>query len=507
MHRLRYHITTQAPVIISAFSGDRNMVRTEQHIRGATVLGLLAKRIINEKALDENAHQDNDFYAWFLRGKLQIGNAYIISRDEYGEYQHFPTPFSIEREKHGTAVYDSLFRETDETKYIGDYCQLDADSIQIQPVETRIEFHHKRKRETGVSEKGLIFNYESIAPEQTFEGEIRGLKSDLELLLKYTSNQWTASLGRSRNAQYGTVEFQFLNNEPEEIPAPAINNDQQISMTLLSDLILYNEFGFPTVDVDDLEQELQKLLGKLQIKEAFVKKNQVENFIGVWRLKKPSESCFKAGSAFLLKLDSVNTDKLKALQESGLGERRHEGFGRMVFGRQTHADLSLMEEAKPPITKPDFSPPQTIQDIVKSIIEKLLIERIKLQAANKQTEFVRLPSNSLIARLYSLADKCEGNQDGLSAKIKEFRKIAADQMRHSLSRDHNLMEFLEKENPIEEFFRQLREKSIKKLCLEMEYLPESDDSLKQKLLHAYYTTFFSMMRKRKIAEEKHNVRT
>ncbi len=506
MHRIRYQITTLAPVIISAVSGDRNMVRTEQHIPGAAVLGLLAKRIINEKALDKNAHQDDDFYAWFLQGKLQIGNAYIISRDEYGKYQHFPTPFSIEREKHGTAVYDSLFREMDETKYIGDYCQLDADSIQIQPVETRIEFHHKRKRETGVSEEGLIFNYESIAPEQTFEGEIRGLESDLELLLKYTGNQWTASLGRSRNAQYGTVEFRFLYNEPEEIPAPAINNEQEISMTLLSDLILYNEFGFPTVDVDDLEQELQKLLGKVQIKKAFVKKNHVENFIGIWRLKKPSDSCFKTGSAFLLKLDSINTDKLKALQESGLGERRHEGFGRVVFGWQTHPNLSLMEEAKPPTTKPDFSPPQTVQDIVKSIIQKLLIERIKLQAANKQTEFVRLPSNSLIARLYSLADKFKGDQDKLRAEIKEFRKIAADQMLHCLSRDHNLAEFLEKENPVEEFLRQPREKNIKLLCQEIDYAPESDVILKQKLIHAYYTTFFSMMRKRKIAEEKQNVR-
>ncbi len=506
MHRLRYHITTQAPVIISAVSGDRNMVRTEQHIPGTAVLGLLAKQIIKEKALGKEAHQDDDFYAWFLRGKLQMGNAYILSRDEYGEHRHFPTPFSIEREKHGTAVYDSLLSETDETKYIGDYCQLDADSLQIQPVETRIEFHHQRKRETGVSEEGLIFNYESLTPEQIFEGEIRGLKSDLELLIKYTGNQWTAFLGRSRNAQYGTVEFRFLNNKPEEIPAPEINNAQQISMTLLSDLILYNEFGFPTVDVDDLEQELQKLLGKVQIEKAFVKKNEVENFIGVWRLKKPSESCFKAGSAFLLKLDSINTDKLKALQKNGLGERRHEGFGRVVFGWQNHPDLSLMEEAKPPITKPDFSPPQTIQDVVKSIIQNLLIERIKLQAANKQTEFVRLPSNSLIARLYSLADKCEGNQDSLCAEIKEFRKIAADQMRHCLSRDHNLMEFLEKENPVEEFLRQPREKNIKLLCQEINYAPESDVILKHKLINAYYTTFFSMMRKRKITEEKQNVR-
>ncbi len=506
MHSLTYRIKTMAPVIISAISGDRNMVRTKQYIPSTAFLGLLAKQIIKKKLLGNGAHHDEDFYAWFLHGKLKIGNAYILSWDEYDEYRrNLPTPFSIEKEKHGIAVYDGLFSDMDETKYLDGYCHLDGDSIQIQPVETQIEFHHARNRETGTSEKEKIFNYESIAPDQIFEGEIRGDKDDLERLLRFTGKQWTASLGRSRNAQYGTVEFRFMNDEPREEKFKIQQTEDKISMTLLSDLILYNDFGFPIVDMDALEKELQMKIGDIKIEKAFVKKNQVENFVSVWRLKKPSENCFKAGSVFLLKINSNDLNKLEEIQTDGIGERRHEGFGRVAFGLQRYGELSHMDEARPPVKKPDFPLPDTTQKIVKNIIEDSLIESIKLKAVEQQEEFLRLPSNSLISRLYAMADNSKGILATFIGEIKNFRKIADDQIQHCVSRNYNLKEFLISVNPVEDFLIQPRRKNLQRLIQEIDYDLNSDEALKNKLIHAYCATFFSMMRKRKIVEEKKNV--
>jgi CRISPR-associated protein Csx10 len=570
MHSLTYRIITQSPIIISAISGDQNIVRTKQYIPGNTVLGVLAKRIIKKKSLGEKAHQDEDFYAWFLRGKLKIGNAYIVSSDVYKEYLNFPSPLSIGKEKYGSIVYDALFTETDETQYIGDFCCLTDDSLQIQSVKTQIGFHYGRNvRNSGDFQKD-IFTCESIASEQTFKGEILGDSGDLERLLQYTGKQWTAYIGRSKNAQYGKVNFQFVNDKPQKRTFDiSADINKQISMTLLSDLILYNDFGYPTIDVDILEKELRNRLGDVRIKKAFVKKSEVENFISVWRLKKPSESCFKAGSVFLLEIDKEELSALQALQESGIGERRHEGFGRVAFGWQNHSELYLLKNSNKP-EEPKCSPPQTVREIVQFVIQDMLLESIKLEAVNQQNDFVCLPSNSLISRLYAMAEKSQGDRIVFLQEINKLRVIATNQLKRCASRDFNLLEFLsafiidestvekiiqdgfddnkikmiknkaiEKEfilieeleqyiglgkedkftesekklllgsvqllyEPVEIFFRQDKAKDIYNLNKEIGCELNLDFELKKKLSYAYYTTFFSIMRKRKIAEEKRN---
>ncbi len=576
MYSLKYRLTTRAPVIISVISGDRNMVRTEQYIPGTSVLGLLAERFIKTQSTGKEAHKNLDFYNWFLAGGVKIGNAYILSQDEYGEYRNIPTPFSIETEKYGTAVYDCLFTDTDDTKYIGDFCYLEEGSIQVKTVETRIEFHHARNREKGIAEKGMIFNYESIAAEQVFEGEIFGEKYDLEKILACCGNKWTAFLGRSRNAQYGAIEFKFVNEGPlpfeEQIKLPEDSAEKLktlISMMLLSDLVLYNEFGFPATDVEDLEKELQNMLSDVRVKKSFVKRGENENFVSIWRLKKPSESCIKAGSVFLLEIESEKANELAAVQQNGLGERTHEGFGRCVFGLQTGAQPDLIDVDTNQVTKPGQPIPAMTGRIIKNIIRQIMQEGIKLYAVNKQAEFVRLPSNSLIAKLHALAEKSDGNREAFAENINRLQKLAANRIRHCVSRDHNLLEYLlafkldenaianierkgfdrnkiesikkiavnkefvllenlrefvklgkeEKFNdsevrtvlghvnflhdPVGWFFNQPMDKGLKELSQEIDYRPEADSELKQDLIAAFYATFFSVMRKRKIAEEKH----
>ena len=519
MHCLRFRITARSPLIISTISGDMNMVATERFIPGTTVLGVLVSRFIEKQKneLKGRAACENDtFYNWFLSGQLKFSNAYILSQDEYGDHAHYPTPLSIEKEKYGEMVYDllALEQEAEEpTAHVGDFCLLRGDSIQTRRVETSISFHHARDREKGVSQEGMIFNYESILSNQVFEGSIFGAEADLKKLLSICESKWTAFVGRSRNAQYGTAGFEFIDKEPiserRQIVWPEDeegNPAEHISMTLLSDLSLYNEYGYPTTDAKDLLAALKRFIGEVAIEAAFVRKREIENFVGVWQLKKPSEVCFAAGSTFLLKVNPDDREQLVKIQQDGIGERTHEGFGRCAFCLQTRPELYLRdeikEEAELELPKPDGDIPDMAGRILKKVVQDAIIQKIELQAVNKQEEFDRLPSNTLIARLEAMAKHVRDHSE-FAENIKKLRGIASGQLERCVSRESILLELLCKDAiDWQSFFRERENVQLKSLCEQIGYDPKQDEELRQQLLKSYLVTFFSSMRKRAIAERE-----
>jgi len=126
----------------------------------------------------------------------------------------------------------------EQTESINKFCVLEKDKLTTQEVETGLNFHHARDRKKGVSEEGKIFNYESVSPGQIFEGEITGDEKNLHNLITICENKWIAYLGRSKNAQYGQVEFEIIDEKTEIETEIEWNNE--ISLTFLSDTIIYN---------------------------------------------------------------------------------------------------------------------------------------------------------------------------------------------------------------------------------------------------------------------------
>ena len=412
------------------------MVTTEKYIPGRSVLGVLADRFIKHKKNipNNNPHEDNDFYSWFLEGNLKIGNAYIFSRDKYENgFVHFPVPFSIQKGKNEDVIYDFLYTDSNfdiQTESINTFCVLNEGIFQTKDVETELNFHHARDREKGISKKGVIYNYESISPNQDFEGEIRGEKKELQNLINTCGKDWTAYIGRSKNSQYGRVSLNIIDAEPKPYE-PEIESKEKISLTFLSDTIIYNDYGFATTDIGVLEN----YLGKVKIEKCFIKRGEVESFVGVWKLKRPSETCFLAGSAFLLDMSDSDTKRLAEFQKNGIGERTHEGFGMCKFGWQSKMDGDLDEliesESDDFIIKEELSGPipDKAEEILGAIIRDSIKKQVELEALNDQNEFERLPSNSLISRLQAIAKRSE--QKDFVESIKKLRKSARDQDRKS----------------------------------------------------------------------------
>jgi len=492
MHAIRYRITSLSPLLFTSNAGDPNMVETLDYIPGTYLRGMFAiKYIKKNKSLGTEVRKDKTFYNWFLKGELKFTNAYIVWEKINKTHRLLPIPLSIQREKRNKdTAYDLLFQEEEfdkQTKEISGYGRIQERMLYKKGVKRSLNFHHSRDREKGVSKEGQIFNYESINQGQTFEGFIIGKSDDLREFTSIISSG-IYYLGRSRNNQYGKIRFEIVSKEPEEFYSE-INLKQEsadnIVLTLLSDTIIYNEHGFSTTDT----RELEKLLN-CKITKSFIKQSVKEGFIPVWRLKTPSEVCFKAGSCFLL--ENADVERLKELQKTGIGMRTHEGFGRFVIGwkgdEQSFTVQEVTDEIKP--TKPHGALPESGKKIVEDIIKGQIKKQIQIKAINDAREFKNLPTKSLLAKLEGAV-----REGSLKTLLNGLKKTAKDKLENCRNTNTDLYEFIMNFSlNIEDELKNIYE--IKKLCDEISYQPENDTELKAELEKTYLITFLSSMRKK-----------
>ncbi|MHB2148283.1 RAMP superfamily CRISPR-associated protein [Calditrichota bacterium LG25] len=516
-HQIKFQITTKAPVLLTRIAGNTYILNTDKYIPGSASRGMLANYFLKTHNLSrEKAHEDPEFYRWFLGGDIIFTNSYITDSDNGNQLVCYPTPVSMEKEKYGddSEFFDVLLFNTDEsdTTKVGDYCYIENGLLYHTNVKTSLNFHHARDRKSNTPKEGDFFNYEAILPEQTFTGMIIGSKENLEKFYNRLGKQFTAYLGRSRNSQYGRVEFTFLNNGAElfRVELDNVPNEEtelstgETSLTLLSDTIIYDQYGNPSTDLYLLEKYLNA-----KILKAFVKTSSVENFISVWKLRRPSEVCFSAGSCFLIKVSEANKTHLLKLQKEGIGERLNEGFGRFVLGWQRESNYDKYELSNHYVLKPRQQIAPLTRDLLYHTIKTHLFQVVELQAITDARKFLDesksnkgLPSKSLIGRLELLIQRYP-TQIAFSNFLKnDLRGPAKDQLQRCRSRELGDTLF----GHIQTY--QMNRKTIEKILMERDYsqlleLGKRDEisfnfdnpDLHNDLYHIYMRTLFSAMRR------------
>ncbi len=522
---LRYRIKTLAPILMTRVVASTNMLSTEKYLSGSALLGMFANHYRSTVKAKNELHKDDLFYRCFLSGGLHFTNAYItqeIERDE-GPQTFYPVPLSFQKEKNAEELLDRLWDESDKaTGNAGlEYVALaDDDEVKLvhhTHVDTVLNFHHERNWQSGTALAGNFFNYEAIAAGQLFNGCILGSRETLESFLKIMKDFQSGRLGRSRTAQYGKIEFEWLNSEPEEFHGEIPNtaekaNDLQhntVTITLLSDTIIYNKFGFSSTNPEDLGRYLKHL----KIRKAFAKVGDTENFLAVWRLKKPSERCFAKGSTFEVEVpDDNGKAALLDLQVNGLGERRQEGFGRLVLDWQRAGKVSKVDsdqndeesQEKNSVEKPDFPLPETAKETVKKIFSEAISKSVVAQALDTAQNFKKLPSKSLIGRLEQLAKT--KNVADFRKDIKALRKTAKTQLEECHPKNSavhsNLFDFLKSSYfNITSLLAEPHNTDLQKLLEDgiIEYDLEDAEFIEQ-LQKTYLKSFFALLRKLKKSE-------
>jgi len=519
MHQMQYIIKTISPVVLTSISGDTNMVSTLDYIPGSVIRGIFAQKYIEKNECKSEAHKDPNFYNIFLNSAVCFTNAYIAKCNEKCTI-YYPTPLSIQSVKTDeTKFFDLINRgeSTEQTKSVGKYCKLNGSSIDLKSADKSISFHHARSdRIKGCSDDGTIYNYESLDAQQEFSGRIIGTKEYIEKLFSLFGNSTNINIGRSRSIQYGQAELKFISDKPEEL-IPEFNNfnpgrlNETFVLTLLSPMILYNEYGFQATSISDIKSYLAESLGILKdnidIFETFKKNETIERFVSIWQLKKPSEEAIKAGSCFKITINGFNENlknSLVELQKMGIGEHTNEGFGRFALNLQENKEYSKhqnkpQDDKNKEDTKPDGKVPEITRSVIKNIVIKSFLNNVENLALEDCRGFCgnkeKLPTNSLLGKLELILNDSNSSEDFIIS-INKLTDTTKKKLEICRNKHTDLISFIEKSEAKIDVMRDLN-LQLKNCCELIDLKPESDKELKTKIHKYYWLTFLRCMRKEK----------
>ena len=364
MKKIRVKIETLSPIVLTTRTNTTVMTSSHDFFSGTLVRGMLAERYIEAKNLGSQAQEDEDFLGLFF-DKLRFVAAYPVRASD-GKRASF-VPASVQRLKDGEAVKD-LLADAPEAGYktLRGFAVIEDGGIEKVDVAKNISLHMSRsnvkerqgkergnsslERLAGRSRDGAIYNYEAVEKGVRFEGEVFGEDAALESFMDALGTaSWTAQAGRARHAQYGACRVQL---EPVEFMPESVEPDADNRINL--------RLETPLLAADDLLSSaaaaLQQIVDRLNEGTAgefslhaydpkrsaaqgdventvFADFVEVDNFVGIWGMKRPRAVALAAGSVFAVEKESAWTEndkeRLQRLLYDGVGVRTEEGFGQL----------------------------------------------------------------------------------------------------------------------------------------------------------------------------------
>lgn len=370
MKAITFLLHTQQPILATSLQGDPNSDVSYPYIPGSMIRGMLISQFLRKHTISEADILDNtDVRRLFFDGTTRSLNAYpyiATIYDSEDKKRCLPIPHSVYKNKgiefsdfEAQDVYDLSQEKPNITdfspKSLGEdiFCRVEYGEIQIYKVKRRINIHNKRdrKRGRGTEESGAVFRYDAIDAGQTFQAVVLcDSEKDADIIKSLLTSQQEVEivnvwLGGSQSGGYGHVTVELLpddNNWNEVYKDWEDRKERQnnLTVTLLSDTIFRDECGQNTTDPQVLVKLLCDELGlTLKHIDTYASSTIVGGFNRKWGLPLPQVPAILAGSVFVFEIPKFNEEsqqesfdeKVKILEAQGIGERRVDGFGRVVF--------------------------------------------------------------------------------------------------------------------------------------------------------------------------------
>jgi CRISPR-associated protein Csx10 len=339
-------LEAQQPILATSFQGDPNSDVSYSYIPGSMIRGAVIRRYMQQKKLSSLRLSDEEVKRLFFdANRTRYLNAYLQSQEKK---RTLPLPLSWFKDKDAElkedspiTVYDFSLDKGDEPatpKSVGEYFWAkERGVVKLYKEKRQINIHNFRDRQKGRStdEQGEIFRYEALDGGQTFQSAILCEDSDATTIqgLLTKSNIW---LGGSQTAGYGHTKIINLEirDRWDEIGVPAKDRkqDKVLSITLLSDTLLRNEWGQPVADPTLIKQAVEEVLNitLLEIGSIFASNTLIGGFNLKWGLPLPQVPALVAGSVIIFEDIEITSNQIQQLEDRGIGERREEGFGRVA---------------------------------------------------------------------------------------------------------------------------------------------------------------------------------
>ena len=421
MKAITLTLHTQQPILATSFQGDPNSDVSYSYIPGSMIRGAIIGRYMKQHHFSElDLTNDEVKRLFFDANSTHYLNAYLLSQEKI---RTLPLPLSWFKDKDAElnddssiTVYDfSIYQGDDpETrKSVGEYFwSKKGGVVNLYKEKRRINIHNFRDRKKGRStdNQGELFRYDALDAGQTFQSVILCEDEDvttIQILLVTEPNLW---LGGSQSAGYGhtkIIDLKTLNHWDEVGISPEYReNNEILSLTLLSDTLLRNEWGQPVADPMLIKQAVEELLN-ISLPEPshiFAGSTLIGGFNRKWGLPLPQVPALAAGSGMVFEGIEINESQIKQLEAYGIGERREDGFGRLAVnwlqGKKFTVSLpSSSTSSLPPLTK------EGSHLLAEQMAQRLLEQKLE-QYLQKNVGYFRLDegiSNSQLSRLQSVA--------------------------------------------------------------------------------------------------------
>jgi len=379
MIELELTLETDAALVLRARRTSVQFTPTLTYIPGVVLRGALALDYLGRGGRPE----DELFRRIFLSGAVSFGPLFLSKNGVAGQ----PLPLSAVAckrygAKHLRSVGDSLLRleladvmkslrpldgwddcpdcyERDPNhpnkrdRLTGYYLEQDEFAT-IKPA-VRMLTGVGVSRASGTAAQSILFSMEAIEEGQTFEGRVQIDGDEAEELVERLKGLAlkgsTLRLGAARSRGQGRVRvmgWQSVNpqgpslTERWEVLNAVVRRlwrqykvepeGEYFTLTLESPLILQDACLRP-LRADDLKAEIFGLPSGVERRHSILNEIIVQGWNAAWRLPKRDTPAFGMGSVFLFRVPARQRhavlSRMEEIEKEGLGERRHEGFGRV----------------------------------------------------------------------------------------------------------------------------------------------------------------------------------
>jgi CRISPR-associated protein Csx10 len=488
MKAVTFLLHTQQPILATSLQGDPNSDVSYPYIPGSMIRGVLIGRYLKRHGLREtddilDIQRFPDVTRLFFDDeKTRYLNAYPADNNRK---RTLPVPRSWYKDKGvefsettDEDVYDFSKIPIDEREenlspklLKEDFCTVEDDAIILYRVKRRINIHNQRDRKKGrgTEGNGAVFSYDAIDARQTFQAAVlcdsQDDKSIIESLLQ-PEDIW---LGGSQSAGYGHTIIELVQNNSDwhEVGIPLeerirIERNENLTITLLSDTIIRNDCGQVVADPEVLRHLLSKLLAvdiqfkKIKYKNESGEEKEIEDgiyaistivggFNRKWGLPLPQTSAFAAGSVFIFNKVNLDLQRIKILEDRGIGERRVDGFGRFVLNwldnEQTEYKAKLPQPGARSVNTSESLAPESLKiatNIATRIVRKKLDELLLKQVSSIELLKKDKISNSQLSRLMIVARKALSELEIENDKSEAERKTIAELAEPVRDLMHNL---------------------------------------------------------------------
>lgn len=379
--RFQLLIRADEPIVVARRAEAGNIYDGVEAISGATVLGALAAEAAARRDVSGSDIYD-DFLDVFRRGQVRFAPLYPAYVDQHtGElYPAIPAPLDLlvcklNRDLSGEHnKLKSWARETQSPEDcpaclalsngqcpiplvpINQFVAVRHGAQAVVPCQ-REEMHPRIDPHTQRVATGDLFGYVALESGQYFVGELWCQNEEawqtLCALTEVVREQeaFRFRLGKATARGYGLVtawlepiadeNFDQWRGQPLE--QRVTNVHEPVALTLLTDAILPDVWGRFRQRLD--LAWLQELVGPQVIKQrnVFCKSVYVDNFNNYLGLPRWRDIAIKAGSVIGFEVDPATNltalqPALKKREKEGIGVRRHEGFGQIVFNHPIYKD-------------------------------------------------------------------------------------------------------------------------------------------------------------------------